>query len=76
MLVGLSLTEELLVVSGYARYFLNLIHFLPQQELCLAVWGTALCSKTNPVVQSVNEALVVGFLLPLCLNLMDAPWMK
>lgn len=28
--------------------------------------GTALCSKTNPVVQSVNEALVVGSLLPLC----------
>lgn len=38
--------------------------------------GTALCSKINPVAQSVNEALVIGSLLPLCLNLMDAPWMK
>lgn len=37
------------------------------------MWGTALCSKTNPVVQSANEALVVG---SSCLNLMDTPWME
>lgn len=71
--VVLSLTEELHVILRYVRYFLNWFIFFPHQELCLAVWGTALCSKTNPVVQSANEALVVG---SSCLNLMDTPWME
>lgn len=73
--VGLSLTEDLLVVSRYARYFLIGSIFCPTKSSALQC-ETALCFKINPVVQVVNEALVVGSLLPLCLNLMDVPWMK